>query len=61
MQIMTVYLVQKDAVKEMNISAASNLPKRLPHRDIADSEIAGVKVLLHQPALRPQPNPNSSP
>jgi putative ABC transport system permease protein len=46
MQIMTVYLVQKDAVKEMNISAAPNLPNVFLI-DIADSEIAGVKALLH--------------
>src|SRR6202034_1200774 len=46
MQIMTVYLVQKDAVKEMNISAAPNLPNVFLI-DIADSEIAGVKTLLH--------------
>ena len=46
MQIMTVYLVQKDAVKEMNISAAPNLPNVFLV-DIADSEIAGVKALLN--------------
>ena len=46
MQIMTVYLVQKDAIQEMNISAAPNLPNVFLI-DIADSEIAGVKSLLH--------------
>jgi putative ABC transport system permease protein len=46
MQIMTVYLVQKDAVQVMNISAAPNLPNVLLI-DVADSEIAGVKTLLH--------------
>jgi putative ABC transport system permease protein len=46
MQIMTVYLVQKDAVQEMNISAAPNIPNVFLI-DIADSEIAGVKTLLH--------------
>ncbi|MDP9049408.1 MAG: FtsX-like permease family protein [Acidobacteriota bacterium] len=46
MQIMTVYLVQKDAIKEMNISAAPNIPNVFLI-DIADSEIAGVKTLLH--------------
>ncbi len=46
MQIMTVYLVQKDAVQEMNISAAPNIPNVFLI-DIADSEIAGVKALLH--------------
>ncbi|MGA1981668.1 MAG: FtsX-like permease family protein [Acidobacteriaceae bacterium] len=46
MQIMTVYLVQKDAIQEMNISAAPNLPNVFLI-DIADSEIAGVKTLLH--------------
>jgi putative ABC transport system permease protein len=52
MQIMTVYLVQKDAVKEMNISAAPNLPNVFLI-DIADSEISGVKALLHaQPSVR---------
>jgi putative ABC transport system permease protein len=45
MQIMTVYLVQKDAVKEMNISAAPNLPNVFLI-DIADSEIAGVRQVL---------------
>jgi putative ABC transport system permease protein len=51
MQIMTVYLVQKDAVKEMNISAAPNLPNVFLV-DIADSEIAGVKTLLKaQPSV----------
>jgi putative ABC transport system permease protein len=49
MQIMTVYLVQKDAVKEMNISAAPNIPNVFLV-DIADSEIAGVKALLHTQA-----------
>jgi putative ABC transport system permease protein len=49
MQIMTVYLVQKDAVKEMNISAAPNLPNVFLI-DIADSEISGVKALLHNQA-----------
>ena len=51
MQIMTVYLVQKDAVKEMNISAAPNLPNVFLI-DIADSEIAGVKALLHTQPVR---------
>src|SRR6185437_1893869 len=37
MQIMTVYLVQKDAVQEMNISAAPTLPNVFLI-DIADSE-----------------------
>ena len=46
MQIMTVYLVQKDAVEEMNISAAPNIPNVFLV-DISDSEIAGVKSLLH--------------
>ncbi len=46
MLIMTVYLVQKDAVEEMNISAAPNLPNVFLI-DIADSEIAGFKTLLH--------------
>ena len=46
MQIMTVYLVQKDAIQEMNISAAPNIPNVFLI-DIADSEIAGVKTLLH--------------
>jgi putative ABC transport system permease protein len=46
MQIMTVYLVQKDAVQAMNIAAAPNLPN-VSLIDIADSEIAGVKTLLH--------------
>lgn len=45
MQIMTVYLVQKDAVQGMNISAAPTLPNVFLI-DIADSEIAGVKNLL---------------
>jgi putative ABC transport system permease protein len=55
MQIMTVYLVQKDAVKEMNISAAPNLPNVFLI-DIADSEIAGVKALLHaQPSVVAEP------
>jgi putative ABC transport system permease protein len=55
MQIMTVYLVQKDAVKEMNISAAPNLPNVFLI-DIADSEIAGVRALLHaQPSVSAPP------
>ncbi len=55
MQIMTVYLVQKDAVKEMNISAAPNIPNVFLI-DIADSEIAGVKALLHaQPSVSAEP------
>jgi putative ABC transport system permease protein len=55
MQIMTVYLVQKDAVKEMNISAAPDIPNVFLI-DIADSEIAGVKVLLHnQPSVSAEP------
>ena len=55
MQIMTVYLVQKDAVKEMNISAAPNLPNVFLI-DIADSEITGVKALLHtQPSVSAEP------
>jgi putative ABC transport system permease protein len=45
MQIMTVYLVQKDAVQEMNFSAAPNIPDVFLI-DIADSEISGVKALL---------------
>ena len=45
MLIMTVYLVQKDAVQEMNISAAPNIPNVFLI-DIADSEITGVKTLL---------------
>ena len=52
---MTVYLVQKDAVQEMNISAAPNLPNVFLI-DIADSEIAGVKALLHaQPSVTAEP------
>jgi putative ABC transport system permease protein len=55
MQIMTVYLVQKDAIKEMNISAAPNLPNVFLI-DIADSEISGVKTLLHaQPSVSAEP------
>ena len=55
MQIMSVYLVQKDAVKEMNISAAPNLPDVFLI-DIADSEITGVKALLHaQPSVTAEP------
>jgi len=55
MQIMTVYLVQKDAVKEMNISAAPNIPNVFLI-DIADSEISGVKTLLHaQPSVSAEP------
>jgi putative ABC transport system permease protein len=55
MQIMTVYLVQKDAVKEMNISAAPNIPNVFLV-DIADSEISGVKALLHaQPSVAAEP------
>lgn len=55
MQIMTIYLVQKDAVQEMNISAAPNLPNVFLI-DIADSEIAGVKALLHsQPSVTAEP------
>jgi putative ABC transport system permease protein len=55
MQIMTVYLVQKDAVKEMNISAAPNIPNVFLI-DIADSEISGVKALLHaQPSVSAEP------
>jgi putative ABC transport system permease protein len=55
MQIMTVYLVQKDAVKEMNITAAPNIPNVFLV-DIADSEIAGVKTLLHsQPSVVAEP------
>jgi putative ABC transport system permease protein len=55
MQIMTVYLVQKDAIKEMNISAAPNIPNVFLI-DIADSEIAGVKTLLHaQPSVAAEP------
>jgi putative ABC transport system permease protein len=55
MQIMTVYLVQKDAVKEMNISAAPNLPNVFLI-DIADSEIAGVRQLLQtQPSVAAAP------
>ncbi len=55
MQIMTVYLVQKDAVQEMNISAAPNLPNVFLI-DIADSEIAGLKTLLHsQPSVIGEP------
>ncbi len=55
MQIMTVYLVQKDAVKEMNISAAPNIPNVFLI-DIADSEITGVKALLHtQPSVTAEP------
>ncbi len=55
MQIMTVYLVEKDAVGEMNISAAPNLPNVFLI-DIADSEIAGVKTLLHsQPSVTAEP------
>ena len=46
MQIMTVYLVQRDAVQEMNISAAPSIPNVFLI-DIADSEIAGLKTLLH--------------
>lgn len=45
MQVMTVYLVQKDAVQEMNITAAPNVPNVFLI-DIADKEIAGVKGLL---------------
>lgn len=55
MQIMTVYLVQKDAIKEMNITAAPNIPNVFLI-DIADSEIAGVKTLLHsQPSVAAEP------
>ncbi|HEY5056478.1 MAG TPA: FtsX-like permease family protein, partial [Acidobacteriaceae bacterium] len=55
MQIMTVYLVQKDAVEQMNISAAPNLPNVFLI-DVADSEIAGVKALLHaQPSVTGEP------
>jgi putative ABC transport system permease protein len=55
MQIMTVYLVQKDAVKEMNISAAPNIPNVFLV-DVADSEIAGVRTLLHaQPSVSAEP------
>jgi putative ABC transport system permease protein len=55
MQIMTVYLVQKDAIKEMNISAAPNIPNVFII-DIADSEIAGVKALLKaQPSVSAEP------
>jgi putative ABC transport system permease protein len=55
MQIMTVYLVQKDAIKEMNISAAPNIPNVFLI-DIADSEISGVKTLLHsEPSVAAEP------
>jgi putative ABC transport system permease protein len=55
MQIMTVYLVQKDAIKEMNITAEPNIPNVFLI-DIADSEIAGVKALLHtQPSVSAEP------
>ncbi|HEY4379778.1 MAG TPA: FtsX-like permease family protein [Acidobacteriaceae bacterium] len=55
MQIMTVYLVQKDAVKEMNISAAPNIPNVFLI-DVADSEIPGVRALLHtQPSVTAEP------
>src|SRR6202034_4866598 len=44
MQIMTVYLVQKQVVSELHISAAPNLPNVFLI-DITNSEISGVRTL----------------
>lgn len=47
MQIMTVYLVQRAVVTELNISAAPNLPNVFLI-DIANDEVGGVRALLQK-------------
>jgi putative ABC transport system permease protein len=55
MQIMTVYLVQKQVVGELHISAAPNLPNVFLI-DIANPEIAGMRALLKmQPGITSEP------
>ncbi len=55
MQIMTVYLVQRAVVSELQISSAPNLPDVFLI-DIASTEIDGVRVLLKaQPGVTSEP------
>jgi putative ABC transport system permease protein len=55
MQIMTVYLVQRAVVSELNITSASNLPNVFLV-DIANGEIDGIRaVLKSQPGVTTQP------
>ena len=55
MQIMTVYLVQREVVDQLHIAAAPNLPN-VYLVDIANTEIDGVRALLKaQPGVTAEP------
>ena len=55
MQIMTVYLVQREAVEEFHITTANTLPN-LFLVDISPSEVGGVRSLLKsQPGVKGEP------